>query len=369
MIPYSDLSPQLEPLQEQLREAVARVIDARQFILGRFVEEFEAAFAAWCGVEHAIAVNSGTSALHLALLAAGVGPGDEVITVPFTFAATAAAIHYCGARPVFADIDPATFTLDPVRFAEAVTPRTKAVIPVHLYGQPADMDPILELARSRGIAVIEDAAQAHGATYKGRMVGGIGHLGCFSFYPTKNLGACGEGGLVTTRDAALARTVRLLRDWGQDRKYHHALRGFNYRMEGIQGAVLKVKLPHLPGWNEARQATARLYDSFLESVPEVVRPVCAAHATHVYHTYTIRAPERDRLREWLGAAGIGTATHYPVPLHLQPAYADPLFPEGSLPEAEGAARQVLSLPMYAGMPAEHAEEVVRQVRAFYARRA
>ena len=363
MIPYSDLKPQLDALRGELREALDGVLDSRQFILGRFVEDFERGFAEYCGVDHAIAVNSGTSALHLALLAAGVQPGDEVITVPFTFAATVATIHYCHAVPVFCDIDARTCNMDVSLLAGLITPSTKAIVPVHLYGQPADMDAVLEMARRHGIPVIEDAAQAHGAEYKGRRTGGLADLGCFSFYPSKNLGACGEGGLVTTNNPELARTVRLLRDWGQDRKYHHALRGYNYRMEGVQGAILGVKLRYLEQWTEGRRAVARAYHDGLAAAP-VVRPDPLPDVRHVYHTYTIRTPRRDALQAHLAAAGVGTAIHYPIPLHLQPAYADPRWPEGSLPVAEAAAGEVISLPIYPEIPPDHLQAVAAAVRAF-----
>lgn len=345
MIPYSNLKAQHEALRDEIRDAVDAVLSSRDFILGPFVEEFEQAFAAYCHVEHAIGVNSGTSALHLALLAIGVEPGDEVITVSFTFAATVAAIHYCNAVPVFADIDPVTFTMNTDTLAQLITPRTRAILPVHLYGQPADMEPILTVARRHGVAVVEDAAQAHGAEYRGERAGGLGDLGCFSFYPSKNMGACGEGGIVTTNNPELARKIRLLRNWGQDRKYHHALRGYNYRMEGIQGAILSAKLRHVEAWTEARREVAATYDACLRDAP-VARPVVRPDVRHVYHTYTIRSTVRDDLQEHLKACGVGTAIHYPIPLHLQPAYADPAWPAGSLPEAERAAREVLSLPIY-----------------------
>ena len=356
MIPYSDLQPQLVALREEIRRALDELLDSRQFILGKHVEAFERGFAEYCGVEHAIAVNSGTSALHLALLASRVEPGDEVITVPFTFAATVATIYYCSARPVFADIDPRTYNIDVTKIERLITPRTKAIMPVHLYGHPADMDPILDIARRHGIAVIEDAAQAHGAEYKGKRTGGIGDLGCFSFYPSKNLGTYGEGGMVTTNNTEFARTVRLLRDWGQDRKYHHAVRGYNYRMEGFNGAVLGVKLRYLEQWTEARRHVASVYDEFLKN-SDVARPVQEAWAKHVYHTYTIRTTDRAGLQAYLQDKAIGTAIHYPVPLHMQPAYADPAWSEGSLPFAEKASQEVLSLPMYP----ELSDDAVRSV--------
>jgi dTDP-4-amino-4,6-dideoxygalactose transaminase len=361
LIPYSDLQPLHEELRDDLRRVLDEVLDTRQFILGRYVENFERAFAAYSNVEHAIAVNSGTSALHLALLAAGVEPGDEVITVPFTFAATVASIHYAGARPVLVDIDPQSFTMRTDAIESAITPKTRAILPVHLYGQPADMDGINAIARKHGLAVIEDAAQAHGSEYKGRRVGGIGDIACFSFYPTKNLGGCGEGGMVTTNNAELAHKVRLLRDWGQDRKYHHAVRGFNYRMEGLQGAILGVKLPHLERWTEARRAAAAQYDRLLEGAP-VTKPTAMTYSRHVYHTYTVRSLRRDDLQRHLQAAGISTAIHYPIPLHMQPAYADAAFPEGSLPEAERASREVLSLPMYPHIAKASIAKVAEAVR-------
>jgi dTDP-4-amino-4,6-dideoxygalactose transaminase len=360
VIAYSDLTPQYEPLRNELLAAIAEVIDRRQFILGSYVEKFEREFAEYCGVKHAIAVNSGTSALHLALLAAGVESGDEVITVPFTFAATVATIHYCGATPRFVDIDPRTFNINVEQIEAAVSPRTKAIVPVHLYGQPADMDPILEIAKKYAIAVIEDAAQAHGAEYRGRRAGSIGNLACFSFYPSKNLGACGEGGAVTTNDPQLAANLRMLRDWGQDRKYHHAIRGFNYRMEGLQGAILSVKLRYLEQWTESRQKAAARYDKLLRDA-DVVRPAAEPWVRHVYHTYTVRSGSRDALQQHLLQAGIQTAVHYPAPLHLQPAYQQQSYPAGSLPEAERAAREVLSLPMYVGISDEAQATVAKAV--------
>jgi len=281
----------------------------------------------------------------LALLAAGVGSGDEVITVPFTFVASVAAILYAGARPVLVDIDPLTFTMDPSTIEAAITPRTKAILPVHLYGQPADMDPIMEVARRRGLVVIEDAAQAHGAKYKGRSIGSVADITCFSFYPTKNLGACGEGGAVTTNNTEYAKTIRMLRDWGQGGKYNHVLRGYNYRMEGFQGAILRVKLRHLEPWIEARRAIARKYDRLLAN-SGVELPVEMPWARHVYHVYTVRSEDRDGLQAALRAEGIQTAVHYAVPAHLQPAYADLGYSKGAFPQSEAAASQVLSLPIY-----------------------
>lgn len=343
-IPLLDLESEYRELRGEIDVAIARTLDTRQFILGAEVAAFEQHFAGYCGVKYAIGVNSGTSALHLALRAIGVSAGDEVITAPFTFYATVAAIGYCGAKAVYADIDPQTFNLDPTRIEALITPRTRAILPIHLYGQPADMDAILAIARRHNLAVIEDAAQAHGATWNGRRVGSLGDLGCFSFYPTKNLGAAGEGGMVTTNNPEFARTVRMLRDWGQEQKYRPVLAGFNYRMEGLQGAILRTKLPHLERWTEARRAAAAQYDRLLRA--EGIEPPAAdSRARHVYHLYTVRVRQRDQVQRQLAEAGIQTAVHYPTPLHLLPAFADPRYGAGDFPRAESASSCVLSLPM------------------------
>ncbi len=344
-VPFLDLKAQYLGIKPEIDAAISSVLESSQFVLGSEVASFEQEFATYCGATECVALNSGTSALHLALLAAGVGPGDEVITVPFTFVASVAAVLYAGARPVLVDIDPRSFTLDPSAVEAAITPRTRAILPVHLYGQPADMDPILEVARRRGLVVIEDAAQAHGARYKGRQVGGIGDIACFSFYPTKNLGAYGEGGAVTTSNPEYARTIRMLRDWGQDRKYHHVLRGYNYRMEGMQGAILRVKLRHLEPWTNARRAIAGKYNQLLADCG-VERAAEMPWARHVYHVYTVRAKDRDSLQAALAAEGIQTAIHYAEPAHLQPAYADLGYRRGAFPQSERAAKEVLSLPLY-----------------------
>jgi dTDP-4-amino-4,6-dideoxygalactose transaminase len=366
-VPYLDLKAQYRSIKPEIDAAIAKVLDSCQFVLGPEVAAFEQEFAAYCGAADCIAVNSGTSALHLALLAAGVGPGDEVITVPFTFVASVAAILYTGARPVLVDIDPRSFTIDPAAIEAAITPRTKAILPVHLYGQPADMDPIMELARQHRLVVIEDAAQAHGARYKERTAGSIGDLGCFSFYPPKNLGAYGEGGAVTTSNPEYARTIRMLRDWGQDRKYHHVLRGFNYRMEGFQGAILRVKLHHLDQWTEARRAAVRKYNQLLTEC-EVELPVEMPWAGHVYHVYTLRTADRDGLQASLHSEGIQTAIHYAVPVHLQPAYADLEYRRGAFPHAEAAAEQVLSLPLYPELSPQAIAEVAAAVKKAAARK-
>jgi dTDP-4-amino-4,6-dideoxygalactose transaminase len=362
MIPFVDLQAQYRSLKTEIDQAVLRVLDSAQFVLGPAVHEFETDFARYCQTSEAVGVNSGTSALHLSLLAAGVGPGDEVITVPFTFVATVAAIEYAGAKPVFVDVEPHYWTMDPKALDAALTPRTKAVVPVHLYGQPADMDPIVAFARRHGLVVIEDACQAHGAEYKGRRCGSIGDLGCFSFYPGKNLGAYGEGGAVTTNDSALAHKIRLLRAWGEETRYEHQLRGFNYRMDGIQGAILGVKLRHLDGWIEARRRHAKLYDAQLADAGVEV-PVERQHARHVFHLYVVGLDDRDQWRARLTEAGVQTGIHYPIPVHLQPAYRDLGYLRGDFPVAEHAAGQVLSLPIYPELTADQIATVTGVLRA------
>ena len=360
-VPYLDLKAQYQSIKPEIDAAIARVLDSCQFVLGSEVAAFEQDFAKYCGTSDCIALNSGTSALHLALLAGKVGPGDEVITVPFTFVASVAAVLYAGARPVLVDIEPRSLTMDPAAVEAAITPRTKAILPVHLYGQSADMDPIMDLARRHGLVVIEDAAQAHGAKYKGRPVGSIGDMACFSFYPGKNLGACGEGGAVTTNNPEYARAVRMLRDWGQDRKYHHVLRGYNYRMEGFQGAILGVKLRHLDQWTEARRAVVQQYNELLAN-SDIETPVEMPWAKHVYHVYTVRSADRDGLQAALTTEGVQTGIHYPVPVHMQPAYADLGYGPGAFPRAEAAAKQVLSLPLYPEITQEAVAQVASAVQ-------
>lgn len=360
MIPFLDLKAQYATIKDDIQDAIARVFETGQFVLGDEVAKFEGEFSKYVGAEHGIAVNTGTSALHLALLAAGVGPGDEVITVPFTFVATVAAIGYTGASPVFVDIDPQSFTMDPAQLEAAITPRTKAIIPVHLYGHPADMDPILAIARKHGLIVIEDACQAHGAEYKGRRVGGIGDFACFSFYPGKNLGACGEAGMVVTGNAKYAETMRMLRDWGQSKRYHHTMRGFNYRMEGLQGAILRVKLRHLDAWTDARRSRAAEYERLLGS--EVVRPSEMAWARHVYHVYAIRTTDRAEMQRSLSSHGVQTNIHYPIPVHLQEAWRELGYVVGDFPHSEKAANEVLSLPMYPELSNSQVEQVSAAVQ-------
>lgn len=355
-IAFFDLRAQARALGPELHAAVAAVLDSGSYVLGEPVDAFEQAFAAHCGVRHAVALNSGTSALHLALLAGGVGPGDEVITASMTFVATAAAILYVGAVPRFVDIDPARGTMDPKLLEAVLTPRTRAIIPVHLHGRMADMAPILDFARAHGLVVIEDAAQAHGARYDGRPAGSIGDMACFSFYPAKNLGACGEGGALVTDDEVLARRVRVLRDWGQQEKYLHTVRGFNFRMDAVQGAVLGVKLPHLDGWTKARRAVARRYDANLATAG-LRAPPSGPAGEHVYHVYAIRTAERDRVRRQLAEAGIATGIHYPIPVHLQPAYQDLGYRPGDFPATEAFAAETLSLPIYPELTAAQVDRV------------
>jgi len=367
-VPYLDLKAQYRTIKPEIDAAVSKVLESGEFVLGSEVASFEREFAAYCSASECIALNSGTSALHLALLAAGVGPGDEVITVPFTFVASVAAVLYAGARPVLVEIEPRSFNMDPAAVEAAITPRTRAILPVHLYGQSADMDPIVEIARRYRLVVIEDAAQAHGAKYKGRTAGSIGDIGCFSFYPTKNLGAYGEGGAVTTSNAEYARKIRMLRDWGQDRKYHHVLRGYNYRMEGLQGAILRVKLRHLEHWTEARRAVAAKYNQLLADC-DIERPAEMSGSRHVYHVYTVRAHDRNALQAALASEGIQTAIHYAEPAHLQPAYADLGYGPGAFPQAEAAAKQVLSLPIYPELSEQAIVEVAQGVQKATSRKA
>lgn len=361
MIPFVDLKAQYASIKDEIAPAIQGILDTCQFTLGAEVVAFEQEFAAYSQAQHGIGVNTGTSALHVALLAAGVGPGDEVITVPFTFVATVAAIYYTGARAVFVDIDPRSFTMDVTAIEAAITPRTKAILPVHLYGQAADMDPILEIAKRHGLAVIEDAAQAHGAEYHGRRVGSLGDMGCFSFYPGKNLGAYGEGGMVVTNNPDHARTLRMLRDWGAEKKYEHVLKGYNYRLEGLQGAVLRVKLRHLEAWTEARRNAASRYDKLLAG-SAVATPQAMSYARHVYHIYAIRTRQRAAWQDALQAQGIQTGIHYPIPVHLLPAYADLGYRQGDFPQAEQAANEVLSLPMFPELTAAQIDVVCGAVR-------
>ena len=362
-VPFLDLKAHHAPIRGELDRAIGEVLEAGAFAGGPFVAAFEGDFAAYCERRFAVGLGSGTEALWFTLLALGLGPGDEVITTPSTFMATAEAISYCGARPVFVDIDERTYTLDPARLEAAITPHTRAIIPVHLFGQAADMDAVLEVARRRHLPVVEDACQAHGALYKGRKAGSLGVVGCFSFYPGKNLGALGEAGAVVTNDSELDKRIRMLRDHGQARKYYHALIGWNGRMDGIQAAVLRVKLKRLDAANARRRANARLYDELLGDCEEVVIPFTAPHNEHVYHVYAVRVKERDRVLETLAGRGISCAIHYPVPVHLQEAYRSLGYREGAFPVAERCARQFLSLPMYPELGCEQIKAVAEELRA------
>ncbi len=363
MIPFADLKAQYHSIKPEIDQAVLNVLESAHYVLGEQVSAFESEFASYCGASEAIGVNSGTSALHLALLAAGIGPGDEVITVPFTFVATVAAIRYTGATPVFVDIDTESYTLDVSQLEKAITRRTRAILPVHLYGQPADMQPLLDIARRRDLVVIEDAAQAHGARYRNKPVGSLGDMGCFSFYPGKNLGACGEGGAVVTSNPDFARKIRMLRDWGAERKYEHVLAGYNYRMEAMQGAILRVKLRHLDRWTNLRRAHALRYREELAAIG-VQPPAEMPYAKHVYHVYAIESVHRERLQQHLSAQQIQTGIHYPYPIHLTPAHADLGFKRGDFPVSEHAASRVLSLPLYAEMDPDAPHQVASAIRSF-----
>jgi dTDP-4-amino-4,6-dideoxygalactose transaminase len=364
LIPFLDLKAQYQQMKPEIDAAVLRAIDSAQFVLGPEVAAFEERFASYCNVRHCVAVNSGTSALHLALLAAGIGPGDEVITVSMTFVATTAAILYSGATPVFVDVDPVTWTMNPSLIEVAITPRTRAILPVHLHGLMADMDPIMEIARRHDLVVIEDAAQAHGAEYKGRSAGSIGDIGCFSFYPGKNLGAYGEGGAVVSNHSEFAQRVFSLRDWGQESKYNHVLHGYNYRMDGIQGAVLNVKMNYIEAWTEARRSVASYYDHLLAK-HRCRRPVPPPHSRHVYHVYAVGLAQRDEAQKALQAAGIGVGIHYPVPVHLQKAYAGLGYGAGDFPITELLANQFLSVPIYAELRPEQVSEVVMELEKVF----
>lgn len=363
-IPWFDLSRQTASLRDELLAAIDDVLSEDDFILGRRVEDFEERFARFVGARHCIGVNSGTSALQVALVAAGVGPGDEVITVPATWISTAWAISYVGARPVFVDIEPQTWCLDPDRLEAAITPRTKAVIPVHLFGQPSDMPAINAVAQRHGLVVIEDACQAHGAYLAGRHVGTFGPLGCFSFYPGKNLGAFGEAGAVVTDDEALAERIRHLRNHAQPARHVHTELGFNMRMDGIQGAVLGVKLRHLPVWLNARRAIAGRYTTAWADLAEIDCPHGRPRAAHGWHIYALRSRQRTLLQAHLAARGIQTTVHYPTPIHLQPAYRHLGHQAGDFPQAEALCHEVLTMPLFPEMTDAEIQRVIHAVRAW-----
>jgi dTDP-4-amino-4,6-dideoxygalactose transaminase len=363
-IPYLVLSAQIRSLRPEIDAALARALDNCSFILGPDVAQFEKDFAQFCGAQHALGFNSGTSALHVAMLLCGVGPGDEVITTPYTFIATSWAISYCGAKPVYVDIEEATFNLNPKLIEKAITKKTKAVLPVHLYGHPFDVDSISQICRQHKLPLVEDAAQAVGAKYKGQAVGALGDISCFSFYPGKNLGACGEGGALVTNNADFAARAKSLREHGSTVRYHHDEVGYNYRLEGFQGAVLGVKLKHLQKWTDERRRVAQRYTELLADTP-LQLPVEAADAESAWHLYTVRHPRRDELKKYLDDNGIGNAVHYPIPLHLQKCYASLGHQPGDFPIAEKAAREVLSLPIFPELTDVQILRVVEVVKDFF----
>ncbi len=364
-VPLLNLQAQYKSIKDEIALAIQEVLDTSTFAGGPMVESFENLFARFCQVGHAVGVDSGTGALWMALLAVGVKPGDEVITSPSTFIATAEAISFCGAKPVFVDVDQDTFNIDPKLIEKAITSKTKVILPVHLYGQMTDMEPIVEIARAHNLAVVEDACQAHGAEYKGLRAGTIGDAGCFSFYPGKNLGAYGEAGAVTTNNSELAATIKIFRDHGQKQKYYHSVIGWNSRMDGLQGAVLTVKMKYLEKWTEARIRNAALYDELLRGIDGLVVPLKDKHARHVYHIYAIRVVERDKLLHALAKQGISCGIHYPVPVHLQGAYKQLGYSQGDFPTAESAADTVLSLPMFPELTREQVYYTVEAVKDFF----
>ena len=364
-IAYLDLAAQLRPIRAEIDAAIAKTLDNCSFCLGPDVVQFEQDFARYCDASHCLGFNSGTSALHVALLLLNIKPGDEVITTPYTFVATSWAISYVGARPVYVDVDDATFNLDPRLVERAITPRTKAVMPVHLYGHPCDLDPLLAICQQHNLPLVEDAAQAHGATYRGKVVGTFGALSGFSFYPGKNLGAYGEGGALVTNNAAFAARARALREHGSTTRYYHDEVGFNYRMEGLQGAVLGVKLKHLAAWIAARRRVAHRYHELLADTP-LQLPREADYAASAYHLYVVRHPRRDDLKQHLEANKIGCALHYPLPLHLQKCYASLGYQPGDFPVTERAARECLSLPIYPELTDEQLQRVAAVIKEFFA---
>lgn len=344
-IPFVDLNSQYHSIKNEIDPAIAAVINRSAFVLGKEVEDFERDFADFCESSFAVGVDSGYSALELILRALDIGPGDEVITTANTFISTALSIWSCGARPVFVDIDPTTYNIDPAQIEPAITSKTRAILPVHLYGHPADMDPITSIARDHKLYVVEDACQAHGSRYKGRRVGGLGDAAAFSFYPSKNLGAYGDGGIIVSNNPDIAEKTRILRDVGQKVKNIHPVKGFNHRLDNIQAAVLLAKLPHLSGWNSARRQAAANYDKYLSDLPVTI-PHVAPWAEPVYHLYVIKAANRDELQKHLAAFGVPTGIHYPTPIHLQPAFFDLEYPPRSFPVTEAFSSEILSLPIF-----------------------
>lgn len=366
-VPFFDLKPQYHSIKNELNAAVQQVMDSGKFVLGEKVKSFEKEFAKFCRTDYAVGVANGTDALRLALLACGIGKGNEVITVPNTFIATTEAISQTGAKIVFVDIDPHTYNIDVSQIEEKINERTQAILPVHIFGQPVDMNPIMRMAKKYHLKIVEDSCQAHGAEYKGRKAGSIGDAGCFSFYPSKNLGAFGDGGMVTTDGNKISHTIRMLRDHGQIKKYEHLAEGYNSRLDEIQAAILGVKLKKLDGWNSLRRRNASIYDELLKDVDEIITPFKAEYAKHAYHLYVIRTNKRDKLREHLKSKGVGTGLHYPIPLHLQKAYGYLGYKEGDFLVAEECAKQILSLPIFPELTREEIEKVVSAIRTFFAR--
>ncbi len=367
-IPLGDLKREYSRIRSEIDAAIDRVLQRGWFVLGAEGEAFEAEWAEYCGVAHAVGVGNGTDAIQLALRAAGIGPGDEVVVPALTAAFTALAVTMAGATPVFADVDPSCYTLDPAAFEAAITPRTAAVIPVHLYGCPADMQPIVQIARRHHLLVLEDAAQAHGACYQERRVGGLGDVATFSFYPTKNLGAYGDAGALVTDDEALAEKARMLRHGGQRRTYEHELLGTNSRMDEIQAAILRVKLQHLDSWTRRRRNLAGRYSAGLRDTADLALPITPSYAGHVFHLYVVRTRLRNALRDYLAGTGVGTGVHYPKAVHLQPAYAGLNYREGACPNAEAATSEILSLPIFPQLSIHEVEQIVRMIRFFFAMR-
>lgn len=365
IVPFVDLRAQYKSIKHLINPAIQEILDNTAFIQGNAVKDFEKKFAKEHNVKYCLGLGSGTDAIHLALWALNVGQGDEVITVSHTFIATVEGITLTGATPVFVDIDPLSYTMDPSKVEAAITNKTKAIIPVHLYGQSVDLDPILKIAKKHNLYVIEDAAQAHYTEYKGKRIGGFGIVGCFSFYPGKNLGAYGEAGGVVTNDDSLAQKITKLRDHGQAKKYYHDLEGHNYRMDNLQGAILGVKLPHLESWTSARQKNAELYTKLLNNIDGLVTPKVMHYSNHVYHLYVIRVNDKDGLQKYLETKGISTGFHYPIPLHLQEACKKYGYTVGDFPVTETVANSIISLPMYAELTEAHIHYVVDSIKEFF----
>jgi dTDP-4-amino-4,6-dideoxygalactose transaminase len=366
-VPLLDLQAQYAPIRDEVLAAITRVCDSQRFIMGPEITALERELAALIGVNHAVAVSSGTDAILLALMALGIGPGDEVVTTTYSFFATAGCIARVGAKPVLVDIDPVTFNIDTSAAEAAITPRTRAIMPVHLYGLSADMDPIVRIAGKTGVAIVEDAAQAIGSTYRGRPAGGMSQFGCFSFFPSKNLGAFGDAGLVTTNDAALAKRAELLRMHGMEPKYYHQVVGGNFRMDALQAAVLRVKAPHLAAWTEARRLNAKRYATLFRDaglLDRIVLPVEPPGLRHIYNQFVIRVPHRDDLKTFLDDRGIGNEIYYPVPFHLQQCFADLGYARGAFPHAERAASQTIAIPIYSEISIEQQQAVVSAIAEF-----